>query len=585
MEAFMRRIVLLAAGMLLVAHDASATWSVIALDRASGTVVIASATCVPQSSLERFPAKDLRDVQAIVVPGKGVAAAQAGVDRTRRNQQLIFAELQKGTAPDRILEMLKEDPQIASRQFAILDMEGRSAGFSGQGNQAVSLDRQGQVAGTSIFYSIQGNILANDAVVTDAVQALVTAGGELTDRVMAAMEAADARGGDKRCTCDTAPKVEAACSAKTAHVAYILAADKGDTNGASYNDGRYSLYLSVTDKDITPQEDANPVKTLRMRYDKARAARPPRGPLVHTFSIVARDEATGQMGVAVQSHWFSVGSIVSWAEAGVGAVATQSFVDPSYGFKGLDLMRSGTAAPAALQELVAADKQPDGRQVAMIDAQGRVAAHTGKSAIAAAGHFVGRGFSVQANMMANDKVWPAMARAYESAKGDLADRLLAALDAAQAAGGDLRGRQSAAILIVNARPTGRPWSGADRPFDLRVDDHADPVTELRRLVRLQRAYNHANRGDELMTEKKVEEALKEYAAASRIAPEIQELPFWHAVTLASIGRESEAAPLFRAVFAKERQWVELLARLPAAGLFPDDPALIKRIQALAPRRR
>jgi uncharacterized Ntn-hydrolase superfamily protein len=314
----------------------------------------------------------------------------------------------------------------------------------------------------------------------------------------------------------------------------------------------------------------------------ASSTRPP-GSLVHTFSIVARDPETGQMGVAVQSHWFSVGSIVTWAEAGVGAVATQSFVDPAYGFKGLDLMRSGTAATAALDQPVKADRQPDGRQVAMIDTAGRVAAYTGKSAIAAAGHHVGRDYSVQANMMANAKVWPAMARAFEGTKGDLADRMLAALDAAQAVGGDLRGRQSAAILIVNAKATGRPWAGADRAFDLRVDDHTDPVKELRRLVRLQRAYAHANRGDELMTEKKVEEALKEYAAASRIAPEIQELPFWHAVTLASIGREKEAAPLFRAVFAKERQWVELLERLPAAGLMPDDPALIKRIQALAGR--
>jgi uncharacterized Ntn-hydrolase superfamily protein len=329
-----------------------------------------------------------------------------------------------------------------------------------------------------------------------------------------------------------------------------------------------ATHISVTSSDSAPQENVSP------------AAVRPAGPLVHTFSIVARDQATGQMGVAVQSHWFSVGSIVTWAEAGVGAIATQSFVDPGYGHKGLELMRAGTPAPEALERLVAADKQPAGRQVAMIDASGRVSAYTGKSAIAAAGHHVGRDFAAQANMMANDKVWPAMARAFESTTGDLATRMLAALDAAQAAGGDLRGRQSAAILIVNAKGTGRPWVGGDRAFDLRVDDHPEPIVELRRLVRLQRAYAHANRGDELMTEQKVEEALKEYASASRIAPEIQELPFWHAVTLASIGREAEAAPIFRAVFAKERQWIELLERLPAAGLFPNDPALIKRIQGL-----
>ena len=306
----------------------------------------------------------------------------------------------------------------------------------------------------------------------------------------------------------------------------------------------------------------------------------PGGPLVHTYSIVARDAATGDMGVAVQSHWFSVGSVVTWAEAGVGAVATQSFVDPGYGMRGLDLMRRGIAATAALEQLVKADAQRDGRQVAMIDAQGRVSAYTGKSAIAAAGHHVGTGYSVQANLMANDKVWSAMARAYESTRGDLAERMLAALDAAQGVGGDIRGRQSAALLIVKARGTGKPWAGADRVFDVRVEDHPQPLVELRRLVRLQRAYNHANRGDELMTEKKTDAALDEYKAAAALAPEVLELPFWHAVTLASIGREAEASAIFRQVFAKEPVWAELLPRLPAAGLFPNDPALIERIRRL-----
>lgn len=266
----MRRFLTLAflAAFLLPAQSAYATWSVIALDRATGTVVIASATCVSQQAFARFPAKDLRDVQAIVVPGKGVAAAQAAVDNTRANQRLIYAEIQKGTAPDQILTMLKADPRINGRQFAILDMEGRMAGFSGSGNQAVSLDRQGQLAGTQIYYSIQGNILASEAVVTDAVTAFTSAKGELSDRVMAAMEAADAKGGDKRCTCDSTPKVDAPCSAKTAHVAYILQADKTDAPGESYNDGKYQMYVSVSDTDITPQEDANPVKTLRMRYDR-----------------------------------------------------------------------------------------------------------------------------------------------------------------------------------------------------------------------------------------------------------------------------------------------------------------------------
>ena len=301
---------------------------------------------------------------------------------------------------------------------------------------------------------------------------------------------------------------------------------------------------------------------------------------VATYSIVARDPATGEMGVAVQSHWFSVGSVVSWAEAGVGAVATQSFVDPAYGPLGLGLMRAGRTAPDALKALLAGDAQRDVRQVGMVDAQGRVATHTGSLCIPAAGGQEGKEYVVQANLMDKPSVWPAMARAYEAAKGDLAERMLAALDAAEAEGGDIRGRQSAAIVVVKATNTGKPWVGGDWTFNLRVDDHPEPVAELKRLVRLQKAYNHANRGDELMTEKKVDAALEEYKAASALAPEILELPFWHAVTLASIGREAEAAPIFKAVFAKEPIWADLLSRLPAAGLFPNDAGLISRIRAL-----
>jgi len=305
-----------------------------------------------------------------------------------------------------------------------------------------------------------------------------------------------------------------------------------------------------------------------------------RGPLVHTYSIVARDAATGEMGVAVQSHWFSVGSIVTWAEAGVGAIATQSFVEPAYGYEGLKLLKDGVPAPQALERMVAADAGRDGRQVAFIDAQGRVSAYTGAKAIAAAGHHVGTQYAVQANMMANDRVWPAMAKAFESTQGDLATRMLAALAAAQSVGGDIRGKQSAAILVVKGTSTGRPWAGADRVFDLRVEDHPDPVGELTRLVRLQRAYTHANTGDQLFTEGKIAGALQEYAAATRYAPEIQELPFWQAVTLAASGRVAEAEPIFRQVFAKEPQWADLVPRLPAAGLLPDDKALVERIVKL-----
>ena len=263
----MRRVLAAIAFVLVARVPAFATWSVIALDQKTGTVVVASATCVPQASLEKFPAKDLRDIQAIVVPGIGVAAAQAGVDRTRANQKLIFAELQKGTDPAQILEMLKQDPAIETRQFGILDMKGRHAGFSGAKNNAASLSEAGQVPGTGVWYSVQGNILMSDDVVHAAVAAFRANDGSLTDRVMAAMEAASRKGGDKRCTCDSEPKVNAPCDGKTAHVAYILRADKDDKNGESYNDGQYAMYISVTNDDITPAENANPVMTLRMRYD------------------------------------------------------------------------------------------------------------------------------------------------------------------------------------------------------------------------------------------------------------------------------------------------------------------------------
>ena len=296
---------------------------------------------------------------------------------------------------------------------------------------------------------------------------------------------------------------------------------------------------------------------------------------VHTFSIVCRDPATGELGVAVQSHWFSVGSIVAWAEAGVGAVATQSFVDPSYGKNGLDLMRAGKSAPDALKELLAKDEGRDVRQVGMIDAQGRVDSWTGKNDIQAAGHIVGQNFAVQANLMLNDKIWPAMARAFESTKGDLADRMLAALDAAQLAGGDIRGRQSAALIVVTGKPTGQAWK--DRTFDLRIDDSPEPLKELRRLVTLQRAYNHMNAGDLAVEKKDNEGALREYGAAEKLVPNNAEMIYWHAVALVNMGRVDESLPLFRRVFAMDRNWLTLTPRLPKSGLLPDDEALIKKI--------
>jgi uncharacterized Ntn-hydrolase superfamily protein len=300
----------------------------------------------------------------------------------------------------------------------------------------------------------------------------------------------------------------------------------------------------------------------------------PRRP-VHTFSIVARDPASGQLGVAVQSHWFSVGSVVPWAEAGVGAVATQSFVDPSYGKVGLDLMRTGTSAPEALKMLLARDEGRDVRQVAMIDSTGRLAAHTGTKNIPAAGHVVGSNFSAQANLMLNDTVWPAMARAFESTKGDLADRMMAALDAAQAAGGDIRGRQSAALIVVTGMPTGRPWT--DRIFDLRVDDSPDPLRELRRLLVLQRAYNHMNAGDLAVEKKDNAQALREYAAAAALEPDNVEMVYWHAVALVNMGRIDESLPLFARVFKADRNWRTLTPRLATVGLLPADRAIIDRI--------
>ncbi len=304
--------------------------------------------------------------------------------------------------------------------------------------------------------------------------------------------------------------------------------------------------------------------------------------LAHTYSIVARDPETGQLGVAVQSNWFSVGAIVPWAEAGVGAVATQSFVEPAYGPLGLALMRAGKRAPDALKSLLAGDAQASVRQVAMIDAQGRVATHTGEHCIIAAGHRAGTNFSAQANLMLKDTVWDAMAKAFENTKGELVDRLMAALDAAQAEGGDIRGKQSAAIVVVSGKPTGRSW--ADRLFDLRVEDHPEPVVELKRLVKLQRAYNHMNAGDEFFGKGEVALALSEYAAAERLVPENIEMVFWHAVTLVNAKRIEESLPLFKRVFAADRNWATLTPRLPKSKLLPDDPKIIQQILSVAPAR-
>lgn len=293
---------------------------------------------------------------------------------------------------------------------------------------------------------------------------------------------------------------------------------------------------------------------------------------------MARDATTGELGVAVQSHWFSVGPIVPWAEAGVGAVATQSFVEPSYGPLGLAMMRVGKTAPEALAALLAGDAQREVRQVGMVDAKGNVATFTGKLDIPAAGGQSGTGYVVQANLMEKATVWPAMARAFEAAKGDLADRMLAALDAAQAEGGDIRGRQSAAIVVVKGTPSGRPW--ADRTFDLRVEDHPDPLVELRRLVGVQRAYNRMGAGDECVALKDWACAEREYGAAEGMMPDNAEMAFWHAVALASNGRLDAARPLFRRAFIADPRWRELVRRLPGVEQLPKDPKLMEEIAGI-----
>jgi len=303
-----------------------------------------------------------------------------------------------------------------------------------------------------------------------------------------------------------------------------------------------------------------------------------RFPFAHTFSIVARDPETGEMGAAVQSHWFSTGSVVTWAEPGVGAIATQSMTDISYGPLGLDMMQQCKPSPMVLDELLKKDENREVRQVAMVDAKGNIAVHTGSRCIAEAGHQVGHQYSVQANMMLKPTVWSAMAAAYEAAKGSLSERMMASLDAAQVESGDIRGMQSAAMLIVSGEATITPWKNI--LVDLRVEDHPEPLVELRRLLNIQRAYEFMNLGDDLLSIGKVDEAFKAYDQGARLAPDIEELPFWQAVTLIETGREEEAFPILKKVIQAEPNWFLLLQRLPAAGLLRDDPVLLERIKSL-----
>ncbi len=296
---------------------------------------------------------------------------------------------------------------------------------------------------------------------------------------------------------------------------------------------------------------------------------------VHTYSIVAYDQDTGEFGVAVQSHWFSVGSLVPWAKAGVGAVATQSFVKVEYGPEGLALMEEGKSAKEALEILIAKDKGEAVRQVAMIDSKSRVAVHTGKNCIYAAGHKVGKNYSVQANLMEKESVWTAMAMAFEITKGDLSEKMMASLEAAEKEGGDIRGKQSAAMLIVSGEPTGISWK--DVVMDIRIDDNPDPLKELKRLIRIHKAYQCANKGDHYLEIGEINNALVEYDKASVLYPENPELPYWLAITLAGIGNLEKALPIFSKVFKEEPRLKLMTPRLVNVGLLPDDKDILEKI--------
>ncbi len=299
-------------------------------------------------------------------------------------------------------------------------------------------------------------------------------------------------------------------------------------------------------------------------------------PLAHTFSIVAWDSVTGDMAVAVQSHWFSVGSTVSWAKAGVGVVATQSFIDKSYGPNGLKHMGENKAAGEVLAALLKKDSGREVRQVAMIDHNGNVASHTGKNCIDFADHITGDNFSVQSNMMLNNKVCAAMARAFKQSYGQpLSKRMMAALKGAQAAGGDIRGKQSAVLLVVSGKADIEPWN--ERLVDLRVDDNDDPIKELDRLLRLHEAYEHMNNGDLAVEKNDMAKAMNEYNTAMQMFPGNLEMKYWTAITLANNKEVKKAAGMLQKIYQKDANWRELTKRLPKVNLLtvsPDDFKLL-----------
>jgi len=311
------------------------------------------------------------------------------------------------------------------------------------------------------------------------------------------------------------------------------------------------------------------LKTNAQHYKKSE-------PFAHTFSIVAIDKDAGEMAVGVQSHWFSVGSIVSWGKSGVGVVATQSFVNPAYGPEGLELMEEGKTAMEALDMLTAKDEGKKFRQIAFLDVNGNIATFTGDKCVESAGHVNRNNFSVQANMMLNDEVVPAMAQAFETNKKlPLAERVVQTLQAAQAAGGDIRGKQSAVLLVFNTDKVEHEWM--DKKINLRVDDHENPLIELERLLKVHRAYEHMNNGDLAVEHGDMAKALKEYSAAEKMFPENLEMKYWKAIALANNNRMDEALPIFKKIFSKDPNWKEMTTRLPASGLLEVSDKNMKKI--------
>jgi uncharacterized Ntn-hydrolase superfamily protein len=295
-----------------------------------------------------------------------------------------------------------------------------------------------------------------------------------------------------------------------------------------------------------------------------------------TYSILARDPATGELGVAVQSHWFSVGSVVTWAQTGVGAVATQAMAEISYGPRALEALRAGADAPTAMAELLRSDVAPAFRQLSVIDATGRVATHTGADCIPFAGHVTGEQVSCQANIMVGDFVWPAMLEAYEAAIGPLAHRLLAALEAGERAGGDARGRQSAALLVVPA--SGEAWR---RVVELRVEDHPEPLSELRRLLVLREAYTLAERAETLSAAGDLAGASELHRRAAEMAPDSHELLFWGALAAEQAGDHEEAVAGMQAAISMRPAWRDVLSRMPLSAA-PSAASLAARLAARPP---